>query len=772
MGASLQGCSPDIDKPAQTEQLQKQTSQATFTAKAGYVRDRVCSRCHAAQFRKWRNSHHDLAMDIAYKDTVKGDFNDSVFTHQGITSKFYKKNKKFFARTDGPDGKLHDYEISYVFGVEPLQQYMIKFPDGRMQILDIAWNNHPGNMGGQKWIHLHPDEKITSAHSFHWTKRFFNWNYMCAECHSTNIRKNYDLLGDTFSTTWSDIDVGCQACHGPGSNHIEWAGSADRNTKHSYNQTGLTINLSAISSRVQIEGCARCHSLRNGLQEEYTFSKPFMDHYVPQVLTEPFYYPDGQIRDEVYVYGSFLQSKKYQKGVRCTDCHDPHSADLKSPGNDLCIECHASSPEREITGVQQLDYDSPMHHFHKEGSKGAQCVECHMPETTYMIVDPRRDHKFQIPRPDLTLKLDIPNPCNRCHKDKTAQWAATQMNVWYPYAKSRSEDNVTETFAAAQKGNPGVRADLFKIITDDNRPAIIRATALNILSRFRGKASIDITALSLNAEDPLVRYEAVKGLSILIPKDADPEGLEKKYSLLVPLLKDEIRAVRTEVARALTEIPREFFSESVFSTFKIALDQYIESQETIADRPEAHLNLGILHENLGQLESAEVSYKTAIRLANDYTPAYFNLANLYNSEDRSKDAEHTYGAILEFEPDNGEAHYSLGLLYSETKRLSEAVASLKRATELQPDRARIRYNYALALRHTGRNTEALSEMLLAHKTDTTDPGIVQAVVIFYMQEKKWLPARPYAEKLITLAPEADGPKQLLRKINAQLAAEN
>jgi tetratricopeptide (TPR) repeat protein len=761
------GCKDKVEKPKPAD-VEK-------PKKAEFVERQLCIECHEDQYKEWIGSHHDLAMDVATDETVIGDFNNSKFTHQGITSTFYKKDGKFFIRTDGPDGKLHDYEISYVFGVEPLQQYMIKFPDGRIQLPDIGWDDHPKEEDGQRWFHLHPNEKITPKHIFHWTRRFLNWNYMCAECHSTDLQKNYDFETNTFRTTWSEINVSCQACHGPGSNHVEWARAFEKTGEKddTYDNTGLEVNLKDDNPRVQIEACARCHSRRNGLRRDYEYGKPFMDFYVPQVLVNPLYYPDGQILDEVYVYGSFIQSKKYHQGVRCSDCHNPHTARLHTYGNELCMGCHSSPPAEQFANLKDKDYDAPAHHFHKEDSPGLQCVDCHMPETKYMIVDPRRDHSFQIPRPDLSVKLDIPNACNRCHEDQSVQWASDRVNEWYPLSREsrEKETHFAETFAAGQKGKPEAEKGLFQIIADSEKPAIIRATALNILSGYSGKDAVDVTALSLGDGDPLVRYEAVRGISALIPKMMRADDQEKKYSLLVPLLRDPIRAVRTETARALTEVPANLIDQTQRKDFEKALEEYKERQQAITDRPESHLNLGLMYQNLGQNNLAEASYKNAIRLAEDFIPARFNLANLYNSMDWNKEAEQQFREIIEIEPDNGEAYYSLGLLLAELNRLDEAVASLAKAAELLPDRARARYNYSLSLRHLGRNDDALTEMLKAYQIEQNDPGIVQALAIFYMQDNQWKKALYYARKLVELAPDAQGPKQMVKQIQEKMAAE-
>ncbi len=749
--------------------------QAGRLEKAQFVGRQTCIECHEEQYKEWIGSHHDRSMDVATEETVLGNFNNTTFTNYGLTTTFYKSNGRFLVRTDGPDGKLNNYEISYVFGFDPLQQYMIAFPDGRIQVLDIGWDTHPRGDGGQRWFHLHPDEKITSRHIFHWTRRFLNWNYMCAECHSTNLQKNFDLETNTFKTAWSEIDVGCEACHGPGSNHVEWSrdnGRKDPQTDR-YSNLGLEVNLRAEDSRVQVEACARCHSRRNGLRRNYRYGKAFMDDYVPQILIDPYYYADGQILDEVYVYGSFIQSKKYHKGVRCTDCHNPHTARLHTGGNELCNRCHASSPSRQFEMLTRKNYDTPEHHFHEQNSPAGECVECHMPETKYMIVDPRRDHSFQIPRPDLSVKLDIPNACNRCHKDKSPQWAADKVNEWYPLSRDKREKDThfAEIFAAGQAGKPEAESLLVKVVLDRSRPAIIRATALNILSTYRSLEALKVTASALEDNDPLVRYEAARGVSALIPKRLGNEDQQKKYSHLVPLLKDPIRAVRTEAARGLAEVPAELFDQLHRKDFERALDEYKERQQSIADRPEAHLNLGLIYQNLGQNDMAEDSYRTAIRLVYDFAPARFNLANLYNSMGRNKDAEEQFREIINLDPGDGEAYYSLGLLLAEMNRLDDAVGSLAKAVQLIPDRARVRYNYALALRHVGKNRDAEKEMLKAYQSDPWDPGILHTLTLFYMQEGQWDQALRFARELEDLVPDASGPKQLVIHIEKQLSSQ-
>jgi tetratricopeptide (TPR) repeat protein len=767
----MNGCR---DKAEQSEPVNMVSVSNDRHDKTEFVNRERCIECHKEQYMEWLGSHHDLAMDVASDETVKGDFNNSSFTYQGVTVTFYRSEGKYFIRSEGPGSEIHEYVITYVLGVSPLQQYMTEFPDGRIQLPDIAWDTRPENRGGQRWVHLNRDDNVSLTPDSDRTIRFLNWNSMCGDCHITNFRKNYNLKTDSFKTEWTMIDVGCQACHGPGSNHIKWAESetVKGSTKVAYDTMGLDVNLRADNSRVQIDACARCHSSRKSLRKDYEYGRPFMDYYVPRVLTDPLYYPDGQILGEVYVYGSFLQAKKYQHGVRCTDCHDPHTARLRAYGNELCIHCHSSPPAPQFASLRDKDYESPVHHFHKENSPGAQCVECHMPETKYMIVDPRRDHSFQIPRPDLSVKLNIPNPCNRCHTDKSAQWAADKINEVHPSTRSgrEKETHFAGVFAAGQDGAPEAEPGLIKIAGNRSLPSIVRATALNILSKFRTENATDMTASSLSDEDPLVRYEAVKGISELISKTAGAGDQKKKYSLLAPLMIDTVRAVRSEAARAVAEVPHEFHAAADKNDFEGALEEYKEQQESISERPDAHLNLGILYEDLGEDEMAAASYAAAVRLVNDFFPARFKLADLFRRTGRNNEAEQQYREVIGLDPGQGKAQHLLGLLLSEGNRLDEAVSLLGRSVEILPADARVRYDYALTLRHLGRSDEALTEMISAYEINPRDPAVVQAVAVFFIQDKQWERALSFAELLVRLAPEAERPKHMLKQIQQNIKA--
>jgi len=713
---------------------------------SGYIGRAICSECHEEQARQWVGSHHDLAMQPATADTVLGDFNNTDITQFGVTSTFFKKGDRFVVRTEGPDGKLTDYEIRYTFGVEPLQQYLIEFPGGRLQALSLAWDTRSKSQGGQRWFHLYPDEKIAYDDELHWTRPSQNWNNMCAECHSTRLKKNYDPLKRTFATTWSEINVSCEACHGPGAAHVTWAkkepgweklesgkGLAllldERKEVHwTINpKTGIMERNRPRSSEKEIEMCARCHSRRSPISGDYVHGEALLDHYRPSLLDEDIYFVDGQIQDEVYVYGSFLQSKMYHAGVTCSDCHEPHSTELKVPGNGVCLQCH-----------QADNYDQSSHHFHKPDKAGGSCAECHMPPRTYMVVDPRHDHSMRIPRPDLSEQLGTPNACNNCHTDKDSKWAVDNFRKWYP-GQPESYQQYTESLAAGRNESANAEQLLAALIRDVDTPDIARATALSAMVSYLSRESFDTLQVGLTDENPLLRVAAIEVIQPLPPAP--------RVKLAFPLLSDPVRAVRMEAARALADIPTGPLPGAQQAVLDKAMAEYIEAQQASAERPEAQSNLGELYAAQGKTEMAVVAFKTAIELNPAFTPGYVNLADLYRSQGNEEAAEQTLRQALAVSPSNADVQFALGLSLVRQQRNKEAVEALRLASMGAPDNARYVYVYGVALNSTGNPEQAVLVLQGAHKRFPNNTDILNALVAFHRDMGNDNAARTYMEKL-------------------------
>ena len=720
---------------------------------AQFVGRDICVRCHEQAATLYIGSDHDLAMQPANDKTVLGNFGDSSFSHRGITSTFSKRDGTYFVSTDGPDGALHEYPIAYTFGVRPLQQYLIELSGGRYQALSICWDDRPAQDGGKRWFHLYPNERIDHLDPLHWTGPLHNWNYMCAECHSTNLQKNYDEEEDRFATTWSEINVSCEACHGPGSHHVSWAREAARGDgDYGINNNGLVVRLRVpdesywtfdegaatarrnvpLASNNQVQACGRCHSRRAQVWPEYRHGQPLADTHRVALLDEGLYHADGQILDEVYVYGSFLQSQMYHAGVTCTDCHKPHSARLQARGNGVCARCHMPPV-----------FDTPEHHHHAQGTEGAQCVDCHMPSRDYMVVDPRRDHSFRVPRPDLTLKLGTPNACNGCHSDQSPQWASEAIDDWYGSERS-SQFHFGEALYAGRRALAGAEKLLLKVIDNEHESGIVRATAVSLLRSHLSPRSLAAIEGAMGDDDPLVRRSAA---SLLDALDA-----QTRWRLGSPLLTDPIRTVRLEAISALADVPADAQIPQRREAFQQVAAEFRETQRFNADRAEAHVNLGNLEAGLGRVMEAEDAYRRAIWMQPSHIPAHVNLADLLRVTGRDAEGENLLRDALTIAPASAAVHHALGLLLIRQKRAEEALEHLAQASSLRPEESRYAFVYAIAVHDHGDVNAALAVLEEAHDRRPSDRDVLQTLLSYNLELGNRERALYWGRKLAELFP--------------------
>jgi Tfp pilus assembly protein PilF len=726
-----------------------------------FVGSQKCADCHKQAFDRWKGSHHDKAMDVATEESVLGDFGDALFEHFDTVSRFYRKDGRFFVHTPGPDGKPGEYEVTHTFGYYPLQQYLVPFPGGRLQCLPIAWDARL-----ERWYHLYPDEPLEPDDWIYWTNAGQNWNGMCAECHSTNLKKNYDVESDTYRTTWSEINVGCEACHGPGSLHVKWAELPEMGRPETENYD-LVVKTSQMTSRQQVELCAPCHARRTSLGDNIHTNVDFMDYAVPRLLDPAIYYPDGQILDEVYVYGSFIQSKMYDREIRCSDCHDVHSIKRIEEGNAICLQCHRAD-----------DYDTKAHHFHKKGTEkgepirsktgevlfevgsGAKCEACHMPGRDYMGIDYRPDHSFRVPRPDLTLETGAPNACKRCHHDKTEQWSLEHMAKWYG---SKTKPHYGSILNAGRGGLPEAKGKLMQLADDRLFPAIVRATALAQLGGYPGTDVVDALGSALSDEEPLMRHTAVQRLEMLPP--------DQRIKFLVPMLYDPVKAVRIEAAAGLTAIPPGQLNTGEQTRFEAVLQEYKQAMGYTADFAASRHNLGNLYANLGQPDLAENHYLAAIGIDSQFYPAKVNLAMLYNGQGKKTEAEDLLRQVVGDHPDMHEIQYSLALLLSERGKYAEASLYLATAARGLPDRARVHYNLGMLMDYLRKDLEAEAALSRALEIEPDNMQFLEAHAQYYLKRGKFKAAKPYAQRLADNYPSNPNGDAMLQFIDKNLKSE-
>ncbi|MBX3427437.1 MAG: tetratricopeptide repeat protein [Pirellulales bacterium] len=717
---------------------------------ATYVGRQSCIACHQAEAALWHGSNHDRAMELATDESVLGDFNDARFERLGVETRFFRDGDRFMVQTEGPDGQFRDYEVKYTFGVNPLQQYMVEFPDGRIQVLRESWD-----VRKNEWFFVTPedvpDSRIESGDPLHWTGLAQNWNTMCAECHTTDYRKNYDPVADTYQSTYNEIDVSCEMCHGPGSVHVKLAEGRslfwDRNVGY-----GMANTLKGATNVKQVDTCAPCHSRRAQVHGDYHAGANYLDHFEPALLEEGLYHADGQIQDEVYVYGSFLQSKMYRQGVRCSDCHDPHSLKLKYEGNRLCAQCH-----------QPGKYDTPNHHRHVAAAADAaetQCVSCHMPTRTYMVVDDRHDHSMRVPRPDLTAALGTPNACNNCHTkpEEDAEWAAEAVRAWY--GEKRPDDpRWAAAIAAGRAGEPGADEALREWIGRRDAPAIVRATAIELAARYPGPDALAAVERSLRDDSPLVRSAAVRALPLPPPPSQDgPRDDEAEAALnpwgqtrsrfiekTAPMLRDGTRSVRLATAHRMVEAAGELAQ----SEFRAALDEAVEefraAQQLHLERASAHLNLASLALRLGELPQAIAELRAAIAREPYLTGPRGELARLVEAEGGDAD---------------------------EVRALrEEEVELLTRDTGLLPGNPTPYYRKAMLLYLLGDLDEARRSLVEACRLGPNDYQSWLALALICERQQKWPQAVAALERMTQLAPDDPTPQAILARINAAVRQE-
>ena len=736
---------------------------AASVAEPRHVGGAVCAECHPKEKVAWQGSDHDLAMQVADQKSVLGDFAGAKFRYAGTTSTFSRRDGRYFVNTDGPDGKLHDYEVKYAFGVHPLQQYLIEMPGGRMQALSIAWDSRPKGQGGQRWFHLYPGQNIKAGDWLHWTSGGQNWNFTCAECHSTNLRKNFDAASGTYRTTWSELNVACEACHGPGSNHVTWARKgadwrafdANKGLALALDErrgvTWLPVAESGNAKRSvprqgarEIEMCARCHGRASRLSDDYVHGKPPLDTHRLVRLDDGLYWNDGQMRDEVYNWGSFVQSEMYAQGVTCSDCHDPHSLQLRKPGNLVCAQCH-----------QPAKYDTAKHTHHADGTPGAACASCHMPTTTYMIVDPRHDHSMRIPRPDLTVRIGTPNACGTCHAKQSAQWAADAIRQWTG-KPPESFQHFAEALHAGSTGAPGARGALLTLMDDKSQPALARASAIDRLAHYLTPVATDAISRALNDPDAVVRLAAVEALG-----GAD---MATRQRYLPRMLDDTVRAVRIEAARALAGAPEQSLPASQRDVYAKVLAEYIAVQTYNADRPEGRMNLGNLYAQRHDVGGAIEEYRKAIAIDPTFAAAYANLADLYRAGGVDAEAEKTLREGIARNPREAVLHHALGLTLIRQKRGAEGLQELRTASQLAPTSGRYAYVYAVALNSGGRAAEAITVLNAARVRQPYDRDILSGLAYFNAQAGKRDVALGYVRQLRELDPDSADVAQMARQI--------
>ncbi len=723
---------------------------------AGHVAESECLGCHAEQAARHARSHHAQAMLPASDDSVRARF-PSSYQGPGPQADFLREGGRFLVDTVGPDGERGRFVIAYTFGFEPLQQYLLELPGGRLQALDLAWDTRAG-----RWFWLGEDEEQGGAANsrLHWSGSFYRWNRNCADCHSTAVEKGFDLASGEYATRYAHVSIGCQSCHGPGGAHVDWAKTTAAGTAAALADKGLAASASA-------ESCLGCHARRVSIAEGFGVGKAFLDHHSPSLITSGLYFPDGQIRDEVFEYASLMQSRMGAAGVNCLDCHDAHSGELRLPGDGVCLQCHAPGAQSRFAAVvPQADFASSRHHHHPSAgsgsasASGAACVDCHMPTRTYMKVDPRRDHSFSIPRPDLSARFGVPNACTNCHQQRDAAWAAATMDDWYG-RQWRQRPSSAAAFAAAwgERGGSGRRGAaeaMRKLLVRTDLAGIVRGSALLAYAELVGPAARTNLQAGARAADPLVRLGAAQGAAQLPPA--------MRGEVIGELLADPLRAVRLASLRSLAAVPPTSLSPAQRQQLAAAEADLAAYLQANIDTAEAHELLANVRFDQQRWAEAEAAFRQSLRLDPRHVDAYLNLAELMRLRNGEAAALAVLDEGLRANAGSAELHHARGLARVRAGELAKAADELARARALAPRSSLYAYTHALALDSLGRSVEAYESLRTAALLDREDEQLLAVELQLALKLGRVNEARLLARSLLRLDADNESVRALLQSL--------
>lgn len=653
-----------------------------------------CAGCHAEAVKDWSRSQHAAAMASASPDTVSGDFSGATYSDEEIKARFSREGDAYVIRTT-EDGEIREWTVRYTFGTYPLQQYLIDIGDGRLQAFNIAWDSRNASKGGQRWFRLDEPGETHPGDAMHWTGIYQNWNNQCADCHSTGLKRNYNAETDVYDTSRDHVAVSCTACHETAQDHAE----AKRQDKpHS---AGLDLAAMGAwlvsegdsppehqgepSSDAQVPTCGRCHSLRTGLVD--VGGGQVHDQFSLSRLEQPLYYSDGRVREEVFVLGSFEQSKMFQAGVVCSDCHNPHSGKLKATGNAVCAQCHNAG-----------DFDTPEHHHHPEGSEGAECVNCHMPESIFMKIDGRREHSFMVPRPDVSEASGSPDVCLRCHTDESRDWSIATVEDWAP------ELYESETWHHVQQQS---MAEVVDYLTDSDQPALRRATLLEQRGETLARNSLSLIAELLQNEYAVIRESGYRVLR--------HGAVDSVRKLAETGLDDPKLAVRIAAFETLVRLGVEFDS----SAWKSTRNEYEHFLDIQSDLPSGRvLKAQYLMAN-DRVYKAEKELNVALEKDRGYVPAAILLTDILRSGDRNLEAIRVIDETLAQSSEEARLIHLRGLINLKLEDYPAALANLEQAARLEPGQWLFGYRYAVALYQLGHKEKAreVTESLLSRFPD-------------------------------------------------------
>ncbi len=729
------------------------------TIYASYAGSASCRSCHAEAYGSWVTSHHAMAERQPSVQKDEAAFSPPrTFQHTSQQTTVRGKNGHYEIIAAGLTGTNEGFPVQRILAENPLRQMLVAFPGGRLQATEMAFDPR-----SNEWFNVYGAEDRQPGEWGHWTGRGMNWNTMCATCHNTRVRKNYDATNDVFHTTMVESGVGCESCHGPLKAHNDWQAANKKTARKD-------PTIKKLSRDQTFDHCAACHSRRAEITGDPKPGDSFFDHHLLSIVDESdLFYADGQIRDEDYEVTAFLGSRMFQHGVRCMDCHDVHTAKIKLPGNLLCLSCHSpgqtnAPPINPVThshhavfgfdtAGRMTNLDLTTYGKNSVRETGGECVNCHMPQTTYMQRHARHDHGFTIPDPLLTKQFGIPNACERCHTDKGTDWNLKFVEQWYGTNMNRPYRQHAQTVARAKTGDDTARAPLLKMLGTDGQ-FYWRAVAANLLERWVAEPPVAAALLEkISDTNALVRQNIVQTLMAL-GENPSPEI----RAALNARLNDPARNVRVVAAQSLTP---------TLKVDSLAGSELRHMMDHNADQPTGQMQLGVFELARGDATNALKHFQTAAKWDTFSPGIRHELAIVLSQLGRTTEAIEELQAAVRLAPGEAEFHYKLALALNEVGEKEKVLAELEAAVKLDPRHARAGYNLGLARHAAGDSAGAIQALLAAESADPRDARIPYARATIHAQLGQMKEARNATQRAVELNPQFTEAAALLQQLQGR-----
>jgi tetratricopeptide (TPR) repeat protein len=723
---------------------------------AAYAGSASCKNCHEEAYDLWKTSNHALAERRLAAARDEPAFQPSrTFQHGTQHTDVGFANGQYQVVALGPAKRYEPFTVERVIGHDPLRQFLVQFPGGRYQALEASYDPR-----ANEWFNVYGNEDRQPGEWGHWTGRGMNWNDMCAACHNTRVRKNYDERTDSYRTTMAEMRVGCESCHGPMKAHNQWQQQFGKSGRKDPTMPRWT-------QKQTLDNCAFCHARRNDLTGDFKPGDDFFDHMRLTIVDgSDVFYPDGQVREEGYEFSAFLGSRMHHRGVSCLECHNPHSMKTILPGNWLCIRCHIGTrpdapaidpvahSHHKVFGYDTngvlINFDLMTYKPKETRETGGECVNCHMPQTVYMQRHWRHDHGFTVPDPLLTKQHGIPNACNRCHQDKDAEWSVAWVEKWYGPKMDRPARRRAQLIASARNGNATARDDLLNLLATEEIP-YWRAVGAGLLGPWSGEPAVTAALLrGLADTNALVRAECVRGLEPLVEN-----GNSGASAAIGQRLEDPVRSVRVAAAWAL---------RSTVSLSSRAGSELLHSLDLHADQPVGQMQKGSFAFARNEPQQGLAHFQKAVERDPNSAPIRHELAVALSVLNRSAEAVAELEAAARLDPRNAEYSYKLGLAWNEVGDTAKTIASLETAVRLDPSHAPAWYNLGLALSQAGRSEDALLALVRAESVAPADPRNPYARATILARLGRLEEARQAARRALEIQPDFAAAREFLRSL--------